>query len=64
MKGLIVHPVVWEHLCGILKVSKGFPKLPMKFPGVDGGGDFIQREVFQALPEGKGNQKMGKHMSL
>ena len=29
MKASIVHPVVWEHLCGILKV----PKFPMGFPG-------------------------------
>ena len=33
VKGLIVHPMVWEHLCGILKVSIGFPKFPMEFPG-------------------------------
>ena len=31
MKGLIVHPAIWEHLCGILKVPKGFPKFPMEF---------------------------------
>ena len=32
MKGLIFHPVVWEHLCGILKVPIGSPKFPMEFP--------------------------------
>ena len=75
MKGLIVHPVVWEHLCGILEVLE-IPKFPMEFPGgiisyanpfyeglslkifiqdpwVNGGADFIQHEVFQALPEEK-----------
>ena len=31
---------------------------------VDGGGDFIRREVFQALPEGKKNQKLGEYRSL
>ena len=31
MKGLIVHPIVWEHLCGILKVSRGFPKFLMEY---------------------------------
>ena len=31
---------------------------------MDGGGDFIQREVFQALPEGKRSQKLGQHRSL
>ena len=31
---------------------------------MDGGGDFIQRKVFQALPEGKRNQKLGQHKSL
>jgi hypothetical protein len=49
---------------------KGFPK----FPGslkifildsyVDGGGDFIHREFFQALGEGKRSQKLGQHRSL
>ena len=33
LKGLIVHSVVLEHSCGILKVPRGFPKVPMKFPG-------------------------------
>ena len=28
------------------------------------GGDFIQCEVIQALPEEKGNQKLGQHRSL
>ena len=31
---------------------------------VDGGGDFIQCEIFQALPGGKRNQKLGQHRSL
>ena len=31
MKGLIVHPIVWEHLCGILKILIKFPKFPLKF---------------------------------
>ena len=104
MKGLIVHPIVWEHWCGILKVPTWFPKFPMEFPGLelmastlgstfrkeelgvcfpptsspppqvtfnevlslkifiwyswlDGGGDFIQHEVFQALPEGTRSKK-------
>ena len=33
MMGLIVHLVVWEHLCGIVKVPGRFPKFPMEFPG-------------------------------
>ena len=32
MEGLIVHLIVWEHLCGILRVPIGFPKPPMEFP--------------------------------
>ena len=32
MKRLIVHPIVWEQLCGILKAPKGFLKFPMEFP--------------------------------
>ena len=31
---------------------------------MDGGGDFIQREIFQALLEGKRSQKPGRHRSL
>ena len=79
---LIVYPIVWEQLCGILKVPKvlnGVPwrkreefdpptgivsssspfneGLSLKFfildTWMDRGGDFIQREVFQALPEEK-----------
>ena len=103
MKGLIVHPIVWEHWNGILKVPTGFPKFSMEFPGlelmastlgstfrkeelgvwfppttspplqvtfnglslkifiqyswVDGGEDFIQHGVIQALPEGKRSKK-------
>jgi hypothetical protein len=30
MKGLIVYPVVWEHLCGNLTVPILFPKFPME----------------------------------
>ena len=30
----------------------------------DGGGDFVQREFFQALPEGKRGQKLGQHRSF
>jgi hypothetical protein len=73
MKGLIVHPIVWDHLCGIWKV----PLVPNGYPlqtffndglslknflqdlGVDGGGDFIQLEVFQALPEGRATRSWG-----
>jgi hypothetical protein len=36
-------------------------EFPMKFmldPQVDGGGDLIQHEIFQALPEGKRSQKL------
>jgi hypothetical protein len=32
MKGLIVHPVVWEHLCAILKVPIRFIAFPMEYP--------------------------------
>ena len=31
---------------------------------VDGGGDFIQHEVFQALPEGKRSKELGQHRKL
>ena len=34
MKGFIVHPIVWEYLCGTLKVFKGFLNAliqPVKF---------------------------------
>ena len=31
MKGLVVHLIVWDHLCGILKVPMGFPKFSMEF---------------------------------
>ena len=31
---------------------------------VDGGGDFIHREVIQTPPEGKRSQKMGQHKSF
>ena len=33
MKELIIHPIVWAHLCGTLKVPMGSPKYPMEFPG-------------------------------
>ena len=32
IKGLIVHPVVWEYLCGILEVLRRFPKFPNGVP--------------------------------
>ena len=31
MKGLIVHPTIWEHLCVILRVPNEFPNSPMEF---------------------------------
>ena len=31
MKGLIVHSIVWENLCGILEVLIEFPKFPKEF---------------------------------
>ena len=31
MKGFIVHPIVWEHLCGVWS-SHRFPKFPMEYP--------------------------------
>jgi hypothetical protein len=31
-KGLIVHPIVQEHMCGNLEVPIGFPKFAMEFP--------------------------------
>ena len=65
MKGLLVHPVEWEHLCGISKAPKGLKKFPIWFEifildsKVDARGDFIQREVFQALLEEKISQSWG-----
>ena len=32
MKRLIIHPIVHEHLCVILKVPIGFPKFAMESP--------------------------------
>ena len=80
LKGSTVHPIAWEHLCGILKVLIVSPAgiissaspfnegLGLNFfiqdSRVDGGGDFIQREVFQALPEGKRSQTLEQHRSL
>ena len=32
MQRLIIHPTVYEHLWGILRVPRGFPKFPMEPP--------------------------------
>ena len=32
MKGLIVHPIIWDQFCGLLKIPIGFTKFPMEFP--------------------------------
>ena len=34
MQRLIIHPTVYEHLWGILRVPRGFPKFPMEAPPI------------------------------
>jgi hypothetical protein len=49
MKGLTVHPVIWEHLYGILKVLKGLPTFPTEFP-ISPFNEGLSLEIFiQAL---------------
>ena len=50
MKRLVVHPVVREHLCGILKVPKGFPKFPMELMVSALGSTFRKEEVGVRFP--------------
>ena len=40
------------------------PKFPIQDSWMDGGGDFIQREVFQALPKKKRSRKLGQPKNL
>ena len=60
---------VWTPLVGIISSTSPFNeglslKIFIQGSWVDGDGDFIQHEVFQALPEGKKSQKLGQHKRL